>query len=306
MCEANLSTILITGASGLVGRRLTKLLLQRGYTVHTLSRSRKKNSKQVKNFVWSVREKKIDSAAFEGVGAIVHLAGAGVADEKWTPQRKAEILESRTLSTQLLFHTLQSVYHSVECIVSASAVGFYGDRGANTLDENAPAADTFLANVCQKWEEEIKKFSTIGIREVRLRIGIVLAKEGGALPELSKSIPFGVAGYFNKKPLYYPWIHIDDVCGIFIHAIENKNISGVYNTTAPQPVELKDLMKAIAKGMNKTALLLPVPPFAIKIAMGEMADMLLSSQNCSSDKIVRSGYRFQFTDPEKAVKSLFS
>lgn len=304
MSDANSDKILITGASGLIGKRLTELLLADGFEVNTLSRNPPKNQNRLKHFSWNIHQQTIDVKAFEGVTAIVHLAGAGVADERWTAARKKEILESRVNSTRLLFQTLSSIPHSVACVVSASAVGFYGDAGAKILKEDAPPARTFLANVCVQWEQEVKAFSTLNIREVRLRIGIVLAKNGGALPELSKSIPWGIAGYFNKHPLYYPWIHIDDVCGIFIHAIKERGVSGAYNATAPQPLELKDLMSAIVKAMGKKALLIPAPAFALKMAMGEMAEMLLSSQNCSAEKIVKSGYTFQYTDAVEAVKNL--
>lgn len=304
MSDANSNKILITGASGLVGKRLTELMLEQGFELNTLGRKPQRNQKRVKHFLWNVEKQTIDENAFEGVKAIVHLAGAGVADERWTATRKKEILESRVNSTRLLFQTLSKIQHSVECIVSASAVGFYGDAGAKILKEDAKPAKTFLADVCVQWEQAVMDFSKLNIREVRLRIGIVLAKNGGALPELSKTIPLGIAGYFSKHPLFYPWIHIDDVCGIFIHAIKNNNVSSAYNTTAPQPLELKDLMSAIVKGMGRKALLVPAPPFALKLAMGEMAEMLLSSQNCSAEKVIQSGYRFKFTDAVEAVKSL--
>jgi uncharacterized protein (TIGR01777 family) len=304
MSDANSNKILITGASGLVGKRLTELLLAQGFEVNTLGRKPQRNEKHVKHFVWNVEKQTIDEKALDGVKAIVHLAGAGVADERWTATRKKEILESRINSARLLFQTLSSIPHSVECVVSASAVGYYGDAGAVVLKENAPPAKTFLADVCVQWEQAISAFSKLNIREVRLRIGIVLAKNGGALPELSKTIPLGIAGYFSKHPLFYPWIHIDDVCGIFIHAIKNNSVSGAYNTTAPKPLELKDLMSSIVKGMGKKALLVPAPPFALKLAMGEMAEMLLSSQNCSAEKIEQSGYRFLFKDAAEAVKNL--
>lgn len=298
--------ILITGASGLVGKRLQRLLEDKGYAVNTIGRKGKSGGKKKNTFYWNLETRSIDEHALDGVDSVVHLAGAGVADERWTEQRKKEILDSRVQSTRLLFDTLKRINHNVSTIVAASAVGIYGDCGSKVVTEQSPAAKTFLADVCVQWEQEVKNFTELGIREVRCRIGIVLSKEDGALPELSKSLTFGVAGYFTKTPLYYPWIHLDDVCGIIIHALENKTLAGAYNTTAPHPLPLKDLMHAIVKGSGKRTIVVPAPTFALKLAMGEMADMLLSSQNCSAEKILKSGYTFQFDNAVKAVKKEFS
>ncbi len=294
--------VLITGASGLIGKRLRELLLSKGYEVNTIGRKPASARKKSNAFYWDVEAMTMDEKALEGVSAIVHLAGAGVADARWTSRRKKEIMDSRVQSTQLLFQALSKIPHKVEAVVSASAVGIYGDCGAEVVTETHKPANTFLADVCVQWEKEVKQFSTLGIREVRNRIGIVLAKDGGALPELSKSLAFGVAGYFTKSPLFYPWIHIDDVCGIFIHAIEDNQLKGAYNVCAPEPLELKDLMQAIITGSGKKALLLPAPAFALRLAMGEMAEMLLSSQRCTAAKVLKSGYKFMYEDAAKAVE----
>ena len=299
-------TILITGANGLIGSRLQEMLLKKGYEIHTLGRTMPSaKTKKVKSFVWDLQDQKMDIAALDGVDAIIHLAGAGVADSRWTDARKKEIMDSRVDSTRLLYNTLKKTNHQVKTIVSASAVGYYGDCGDEVLTEEHPAADTFLAEVTRKWEEEVCRFENIGVRHVCCRIGIVLSKKGGALPELTKTLPLGVAGYFAKKPLYYPWIHIDDVCGIMIHAMENNKVLGSYNTTAPGPVEIKSLIKAIVKAKRSRAILSPVPAFALKLAVGEMADMLLSSQRCSDEKIIKTGYQFQFPELKEALEDIY-
>ena len=172
-------------------------------------------------------------------------AGAGVADKRWSDERKKEIIDSREKSAKLIFDFLKKNKHEVKNFISASAVGYYGDCGDEVVTEEREAGKDFLAEVCRKWEDSAKQFSKIEIREVRCRIGIVLSKNGGALPELTKTIPLGLAPYFAKSNLYYPWIHIDDVCGIMIHALENENVNGAVNTTAPQPLLMKDLMKEI-------------------------------------------------------------
>ncbi|MBL7778783.1 MAG: TIGR01777 family oxidoreductase [Chitinophagales bacterium] len=303
-----MKTILITGASGLVGSALVPQLLERGYRVHTLGRSKPTKAgkdKLLKHFQWNVDAGTFDENALEGVDAIIHLAGAGVAEKKWSAERKKEIIDSRVRSAQLLFEYLKNNTHRIKTFISASAVGYYGDCGDKVIDETQPRGDGFLAEVCEKWENAAKQFSSLDIREVRCRIGIVLAENGGALPELTRSIPFGVAAYFNKADLYYPWIHIDDVCGIFIHALENETMHGAYNTTAPTPLLMKELMQEILRARKSSALLLPTPPLAIKIAMGEMSEMLLSSQRCSAKRISGSGYAFKCPMLKKALADIY-
>ncbi len=282
------------------------MLLESGYQVHWLGRKKVANPpKGVRSFVWDVEAGKLDKSVFKEVSAIVHLAGASVADKRWTKDRKTEILESRTKSTALLYKALSSTNHQVKTIVSASAVGYYGDCGDELVNEKTPAATTFLAEVCKQWESGVMQFSELGIREVRCRIGIVLSKNGGALPELERTMPLGVAGYFAKEPLYYPWIHIDDVCGIMMHALQNEKVNGAYNTTSNQPLLIKDLMREIVKAKNSNAVLLPVPPFAIKIALGEMSEMLLSSQNCTARKIMGTGYKFLYPEIGGALQNVY-
>ncbi len=300
--------VLITGASGLLGKRLTELLLKRGYEVNMLGRQTtdgRPPKNGIAHFVWEIDKGKVDAKAFEGVSAIVHLAGAGVADERWSDARKKEIIDSRVKSAKLIFDFLKKNKHEVKTLISASAVGYYGDCGDDIVTEERKAGDGFLAEVCKQWEESAKKFSKLGIREMRCRIGIVLAKNGGALPELTRTIPLGVASYFSKGNLYYPWIHIDDVCGVMIHALENEDVSGAYNTTAPEPLLMKDLMKEILVAKKSKAVLVPAPPFAIKLALGEMSEMLLNSQRCSSKKITDAGFRFTFGDIQIALKDIF-
>jgi uncharacterized protein (TIGR01777 family) len=205
----------------------------------------------------------------------------------------------------LLYDTLAKTQNQVETIVSASAVGYYGDCGDEPVTEEHAPADNFLAQVTRSWEQEVARLEDIGIRHVCCRIGIVLSEHGGALPELVKTLPLGVAGYFSKVPLYYPWIHIDDVCGIMIHALENPKLRGSYNTTGPGPVTIKDLMKAILSARKSHAILTPVPAFALKLALGEMSEMLLSSQRCSDEKILKTGYKFLFPDLKKALEDIY-
>jgi uncharacterized protein (TIGR01777 family) len=298
-----MSNILMTGANGLIGTRLQVKLLEKGHVIKTIGRAT--NGKTQHGYTWDPPAGKMNENALKGVNAIIHLAGAGVADKRWSKARKKEILESRVQSTRLLFDTLSHHLHQVTTIVSASASGYYGDSGDKWLKEDMPASDSFLGEVCRRWEEEVAMFEKIGIRHVCCRIGIVLSPQGGALPELMKTFPMGVAGYLAKNPLYYPWVHIDDVCGIFTYAIENEKIRGSYNANAPDPLLIKDLIEAIVEAKKSNAVLMPVPPIALRLAMGEMADMLLGSQRCSSDKIRLAGYRFLFPEIKDALNDLF-
>ena len=300
-----MAKVLITGATGLIGSRLTEMLKDSGHTVVHMGRGEKKDT-DVPQYTWDVQKGKLDEAAFEGVTTIIHLAGASIADKAWTDERKKEILDSRIKSAGLLHKFLQKGQHSVDTFISASAVGYYGDMGAEVLTEDMPKGDGFLAEVCAKWEDAAINIGKLGIREVSIRIGIVLAKEGGALPELARPVPFGVAPYFAKDNLYYPWVHKDDVCGIMIHAVNNKQMNGAYNATGPKPLLIKDLMQDILTARQSKALLIPTPPIAIKIALGDRQELVLSSQNCSDKKVLATGYQFKYPTALKALQQIYA
>jgi uncharacterized protein (TIGR01777 family) len=299
-----MSIILITGATGLIGSRLREMLLKKGHIIKTIGRPVNGQTKDA--YTWEPDKGHMNENALKGVGTIIHLAGAGVADSRWTKARKQEIISSRIQSTRLLYDTLSRTPNHVRTIISASASGYYGDGGSVWLTEDMAPADTFLAEVTRQWESEVARFEAIGIRHVSCRIGIVLSDRGGALPELMRTMPLGVAGYFAKEPLYYPWVHIDDVCGAFIHAAEHSGLRGSYNVNAPEPLTIKDLMKEIIDARQSRALLMPVPSFALRLAMGEMAEMLLSSQRCSSSKLRGAGYKFTYPTIGSALKEIFT
>jgi uncharacterized protein (TIGR01777 family) len=302
-----MSKILITGGNGLIGSRLQELLLLKGHEINIIGRGGASVADaRIKQFTWDVQAQKMDIKALDGVDTIIHLAGAGVADSRWTASRKKEIMDSRIDSTRLLFGTLKRTTHQVKTIISASAVGYYGDCGAEMLTEDHAPGNSFLAEVTKAWEAEVSKMESLGIRHVCCRIGIVLSSHGGALPELEKTIPAGIAGYFAVDNLYYSWIHIDDVCGIMMHAVQNDNLRGSYNTTGPDPVLIKDLMKAIVLAKKSKALLVPVPPFAIKLALGQMSEAVLQSQRCGDKKILSTGYKFTFPTLKTALDDIYS
>ena len=291
--------ILITGASGLIGSQLTAMLQQKGYQVAHLGRSKK--SGVVPSFVWDVANRKIDLEALKGVSCIIHLAGAGVADKRWSDARKKEILDSRIQSTQLLIDTLKKTDHTVESFISASAIGYYGFTMEETVfhEESKPGTD-FLAQVTKQWEDEVDKVSTLGIRTVKLRIGIVLSNKGGALVEMAKPVRFGVGAALGTGKQYMSWIHIDDLCNMFVKATEDANMQGAYNAVCDW-VTNKDFTKSVAQILKRPMLLPPVPAFAMKLLIGEMAAMIVNGSKVSSEKIRKTGFKFSFPDLKSAL-----
>ncbi len=301
-----MKTILITGASGLIGGHLIKSLQKKGHTVKTLTRTAFDSGTNVEQYHWDIEKKTIDAKCLEGVDSIIHLAGAGVAEKRWTADRKKELWESRTKSTQLLYDCLKNNSHQVKSFVSTSAVGYYGDRGNEILTEKSTKGEGFLADLCEVWENEAMKISELGINVAIGRIGIVLAKEGGALPEMMKPLIFGAGGYFAKHPLFYPWIHIEDIVRAFTFLVQKEKVEGVYNFTSPHPVSQKALIEAAIKAKGLKPILAPTPKVMLSLMMGEMADMLFNSQNCSATKLQKAGFTFSYEKIEKAMTDLIT
>lgn len=298
-------TVLITGATGLVGQELVSLLLQNGFTVHYLSTSKSKlvSQNNYKGFYWNPKTSEIDLNALTDVEVIVHLAGASVA-KKWTPSYKQEIIESRVLSTRLLYKTLQKNLHQVKQIVSASAIGIYPNDLNYIYHETDNKVDnSFLGNVVQQWEEEVNQFEKLQIKVAKIRIGIVLAKNGGALQEMVKPIKMGVGAAFGSGEQYQSWIHIQDLVGIFQFVIQNQ-LSGVFNGVTPYPVTNAELTKAIAKTLGKPLFLPNIPQFVMKLILGEMHQILFSSQHVSCRKLLDLKYQFKFASLDKALNDL--
>lgn len=297
--------VLITGASGLIGSRLTTLLQQDGHQVKHLVRSKK--ATHVPTFLWDVDRRQLDANALASTDAMIHLAGAGVADQRWTNARKTEILESRTQSTRLLFDAVQRNQNGIRAIVSASAIGIYGFQNGNAfLDEQANFGNDFLADVTTRWEREVDRFQELGIRVVKLRIGIVLSDKGGALAEIAKPVKNFVGAAIGSGNQHVSWIHIDDLCHMFIHAIKTPSMIGAYNAVAPNPVTNRELTKEIANSLHRPLLLPAVPAFAMKLLFGEMGDIVLNGSKISADKITKTGFRFQYPNMKEAVNNLLS
>lgn len=299
-----MQNILITGGTGLVGQTLTQILLENGYQVSYLSRSQQ-DIPQVKTYLWDVKKQSIDAEAIQKADAIIHLAGAGVADERWSDSRKKEILESRTESTRLLTKALNEQKHAVKTFVSASAIGYYGlDTGNTLLKEDAPAGDDFLAEVTKSWEEAVEEVSKLGIRTIKLRIGIVLSPKGGALPKIMQPVKFGAGAALGSGEQYMSWIHIEDLCRMFLLALQNTEMQGAYNAVGPQPLSNASLTQAIAKILGRPLFLPNVPTFALKLMLGEMAAIVTGGNKVSSQKIEEAGFQFKFKEIHKALENL--
>jgi uncharacterized protein len=298
-----IKSVLITGGSGLVGSALTDLLLQKGYHVSHLGRS--PSMGKVKCYRWSVTGNFIDPKALEGVDAIIHLAGAGVAEKRWTDSRKKEILESRTKSTELICETLKIQPNQVKLVISATAIGYYGlSTSDDWYNETHEPGTDFLASVCKAWEAAADPIETLGKRLVKIRVGVVLSNKGGALLQMAQPVKWGAGAPLGTGKQWVSWIHMNDLCQIFLKAIENESMTGIYNAVAPNPVTNKDLNKAIAKALHRPLFLPAVPVWALKIMLGEMHGIVVTGARVTSDKIKAAGVEFQFTDVSAATQNL--
>lgn len=297
--------VLITGATGLVGHELIKILLQNGILVNFLTTSRKKiaNESNYKGFYWDPTIGEINENAFDEVDVVIHLAGATVA-KRWTNSYKQEILDSRVETTRLLYNTLDKINNQVTQIISASAIGIYPDSLTKVYHETDLEVDSsFLGNVVKQWEEEVDEFEKLNILVSKIRIGLVLAKKGGALQEMVKPIKIGVGAPFGSGEHYQSWIHIHDLTAIFYHVIEHKR-AGIYNGVTPYPVTNEILTKAIAKTLDKPLFLPNIPQFVMKLLLGEMHQLLFSSQNVSSRKLLDENFQFKYASLDKALDNL--
>ena len=306
-----MSTVLITGGTGLVGTALSKLLVQKGYDIIILSRNAKAgNAKTVyRRANWDIENQTIDADAIEQADYIIHLAGAGVADKRWTAKRKKEIEESRTKSSALIVKALTDIPNKVKAVVCASAIGWYGPDPSIPnpepfIETNAPDTE-FLGETCRVWEESIEPVTAMGKRLVKLRTGIVLGREGGALAAFKRPVRFGVAAILGNGKQVVSWIHIDDLCRLYAHAIERENLHGAYNAVAPNPVNNRTLTIELAKKI-KGRFYIPfqVPSFILKIMLGEMSVEVLKSATVSAEKIRNTGFQFLYPHIEPALDDL--
>lgn len=301
-----MATVLITGGTGLLGHRLATLLVKKGYTVNLLSRYKGVPQPYTNSFLWDVDKGEVDESAVQNCDYIIHLAGAAVVDKDWTAQRKQEIIDSRVKSANLLFDKLKYLPNKVKAFVSASAVGYYGMVSqTKQFVETDPPADDFLGECCVLWEEGAKQMQALSIREVRVRIGIVLSSVGGALDKVVSLAKFAPVAAIGTGKQAMPWIHIDDLCNIFIKALEDEKMNGPYNAAAPALDNNTSFSKAVAKQINRPMLPFPAPAFAIRLMYGQRADVLLEGSPVSPQKIIDAGFQFQHTHLAEALKDVY-
>ncbi len=304
-------TVLITGGTGLVGKAITQTLLQNGYEVIILTRDAKKatNIAGITYAEWDVNKQTIDEIAISKADYIIHLAGAGVADKRWTSERKQEIVDSRVKSGELLCKTLQKNNNQLKAFISASAIGWYGPDpvipNPNPFTEDAPHYNDYLGVTCHQWEQSLQPLIGLGKRLVILRTGIVLSTDGGALKEFMKPLNFGIASVMGSGKQVVSWIHIDDLVQLYITALENENYSGVYNAVAPAPVNNEHLIIELARQTKgKFYTKIPVPGFALKLALGEMSIEVLKSATVSARKVLDHYFIFKFPTIAAAITNL--
>jgi hypothetical protein len=299
--------VLITGATGLIGNELVALLLQNGVSIHYLTTSKKKieNQPNYKGFYWNPEQGSINENCLMGVNAIIHLAGATIS-KRWTKSYKQEIIESRLLSSAVLFKALKNHPNQVQQIVSASGTAIYPNNDKVIYDENATEIDnSFLGNVVLKWEESTDKFKSLGLKVCKFRTGIVLSNKGGALIEMAKPIKMGLGSSFGTGKQMQSWIHIHDIAALYFFAISN-DLEGVYNAVAPNPVSNEKLTMAIATVLRKPLFMPNIPKCMMKLLLGEMHELLFENRNLSDQKIIEKGFVFKYKTIEKALENIYA
>ncbi len=300
-----MKTILITGGSGLVGRKLSRLLIEKGYKVIWLSRERYVKA-EIPRYRWDYRRNEIDKEAVEQADVIIHLAGSNLGEDSWTRQKKQSIVESRVQTAQLLLDTLKSMDKKIDAFISASAIGFYGVKTTDKIftEEDASVESDFLSRTCRKWEDAAFRFQQeLDVRTVALRTAFVISKNSDAFRKMVLPTRFGLGAPIGSGNQYMSWIHIEDLCQLYLKAIEDTSMQGAYNAVAPQFINNADFMHALAKVMRRPFFMPHVPAFFMRLIMGEAADMILGGSRISAQKIQDAGYEFQYDTSEKAFKA---
>jgi uncharacterized protein (TIGR01777 family) len=296
--------VAVSGSTGLVGSEVTASLSAAGHeVVRIVRRVPAPGEKAVR---WDPEKGEVDAAGLEGLDAVVHLAGENIASGRWTAARKAAIRDSRAKGTRLLCDTLAGLARPPMTLVCASAIGFYGDRGAEVLTEESPPGTGYLSEVCREWEAATAAAARKGIRVISLRIGVVLSPRGGALSRMLPPFRAGLGGVIGNGRQYVSWIALDDLVGVVLHALRSGELCGPVNAVAPVPVTNREFTEALGKVLSRPTLL-PVPAFALRLALGEMADaLLLASARVAPRRLEETGYRFRFPELPAALRHLLA
>ncbi|GAA4375811.1 TIGR01777 family oxidoreductase [Hymenobacter koreensis] len=304
--KQSLRKVLISGGRGLIGMRLSEMLIDAGYEVAHLSRQTSRG--HYCSFRWDPATGQIDEGAIAYPDYVVNLAGSSVSEGKWTEERKRDIMASRVGGTNLLARELREKPHHVKAFISASAIGIYGDANGRLLDETTPPApaDDFLADVATQWEQAAHQVAELGIRTVVTRIGIVLSHEGGALPQIARPIKLLAGAALGSGKQYMSWVHIDDLCRLIIQMMEETEWQGTYNAVAPNPVTNQEFTTILADVLHRPLVLPKVPEFGLKLMMGEMSEIVLASQRVSAQKVLQQGFQFEYPLLKPALEALYS
>jgi uncharacterized protein (TIGR01777 family) len=300
-----MATVLITGGTGMIGKALTDMLVQKGHRVIVLTRKGRPASQSVQYAAWDIKKQFFPDDVLRETDYIVHLAGANVGQGRWTTKRKAEILMSRTHSSELLINALKRNPNRVKAVISASGIGWYGPDNGSPFRESDPPAPDFLGNTCRLWEASVAPMRQLGKRLVIFRTGIVLAREGGAFPAFRGPLRAGIAAILGSGKQVISWIHLQDICRLYVNAIEDPSFEGIYNASAPAPVTNKALVLALARRL-KGRFFIPVhvPSFVLKILLGEMSIEILKSCTADPKKVRSAGFQFTYPTLEAALNDL--
>ncbi len=299
--------VLITGATGLIGKEIVALCHKAGMSVNYLTTNKQKivTTPNYKGYYWDPKTGEIDITCIDEVEVIINLAGATVS-KRWTKRYKQEIIESRQNALQLLYNTLQQQNHQIRQLITASAIGLYQDSFQNYYGEQSLKYDTsFLSDVVQKWEHNATQFKTLGIDVAVLRIGLVLSIDGGAFPQIVKPIKYGFGAILGTGKQWQSWIHIEDLSKMFLYVLEEE-LEGVFNAVAPNPVSNKKMTKTIAEYLGKDLWMPNVPKIGMKLLLGEMHELLFASQRVCSEKIEERGFTFKYENIQPAIEDLLT
>ena len=299
--------VVVTGATGFIGKELIKRLNEMGHEIAVLTRNpdsaRFRVPVHCEVITWDPCRNHLPSTALKGVDAVINLAGENIADGRWSPERKRELIQSRELSARRLVNAISYMDKKPKTLVSVSAIGFYGNRGDALLNETDSKGHGFLSDVCKVWEEEILKAKELRVRTVAYRLGMVLGHDGGALNKILPPFKLGLGGKLGSGSQWMSWIHINDLVNMLVHAIENPSIDGIYNAVSPNPVRNKEFTKTLGNVLNRPTIF-PVPKFVLKIALGELSELLLGSQRVAAKKISDTGFKFNYPHIKEALQEV--
>jgi len=297
-----LKTVLIAGGSGLVGSRITQLLDSNKYHINILTRSPKPASENITYYHWDIDRGIIDENALDA-DYLINLTGAGIADSRWTEKRKKILIDSRVKSTLLIQSEMKKKNKKFEVVISASAIGYYGHQGDAILDEESDPGEEFLSECCKLWEDASEKLSEVAVRNKIIRVGLVLSAKGGALPKILMTKSLKIFNYFGNGQQFYSWIHIDDMSRMFIYLLENESQYKIFNGVSPRPLTNKKFTEEVREAAGG-GLVLPAPAFGLKIALGEMANVVLNSNRVIPRNFELDGFKYDFPNLGEAVKDL--